>query len=72
MHHLLVHLCPEIKVGIMVRTRRTSRLDQNNPKVVYHEEVVWLPHVVGLVETTLVSVVIASQVSSSAVKSFTS
>ena len=47
---------------------QNSRIDQPSPKVVWHKEVVRLLHMVIVVETTLVSVVIASQVVSSVVK----
>ena len=41
-HHLLVHMFQEIDVSIMVKIRRTTRLDKPNPKVVSHKVVVRL------------------------------
>ena len=70
-HHLIVHLRPKTKLSIMVRIHRTSRLEQPSPKAVCHMEVVGLLHVVGVVETKMVSVVMASQVACSAVKRVT-
>ena len=70
-HHLLVDPRPETEVSIMARIRSTSRLD-NPYKVVWHKEIVGLPHVVGVVKTTPVSVVMANQVVSCAVKRVTS
>ncbi len=52
--------------------RRTLRLDQPSPKVVLHTEVVGLFHVVGVVDTTPISAMMASRVVSSAVKRKTS
>lgn len=48
--------------------RRTLRLDQPSPKVVLHKEVVRLLHMVGEVETKLISVVMTSWVVSNVVK----
>ena len=70
-HHLLVHLRQETEVSTMARIRRTLRLDQASPKVVWHKEIVGLLHVVGVVEPTLVSVVMVSQAVSNAVKMVT-
>ena len=67
-HHLLVHLCLKIEASTMSSICRTSRLDQPSPKVIWHKEVVGILHVVGVVETTLVNVVMASWVASSAIK----
>ena len=68
LYNLLVHVLLETEVSIMAEIRRTSRLDQPNPKVVWHKEVVGLLHVVGVVETTSAIVLMSSRVCSSAVK----
>ena len=69
MHHYpLVHLCQETEVCTMTRIRRTTRLDQPNPKVVWHKVVVGLLLVVGVLETMMISVVMASRIASSVTK----
>ena len=67
---MLLHV--EIEASIMARIRRTSRLDQHSPKVVWHKEVVGLMHVVGVEGTTSVRVMNVSKVASSAFKRVTS
>ena len=67
-HHFLMHLLLETKVSIIARIGRTLRLDQPCPNLVRHKEVVGLLHVVGVIETTLVSVVVASWVVANSVK----
>lgn len=63
MHHpLVVHLHLEIYGSIMARIYKTSRLDKHSLKVVWYNEVVGILYVVGMVETTQVSVVMASEV----------
>lgn len=57
-HHLLVHLQPETKISIMV-IPKTSKLDLYSVKVVCHKLLTRLLHVLGVVELTLVSVVMA-------------
>ena len=52
----------------MARIRRTLRLDQPSHKVVWHNKVVGLLHVVGVVETMPVSVVMANRVASNTFK----
>ena len=60
LHHLLVYVQPETEVNLTARIG-TSRLGQHSLKVVLHKEVVELMYVVGMVRTTLASVVMASQ-----------
>ena len=70
-HHLLVHMCPKTEVSIIARIRKSLRIDKPIPKVVWHKKVVGVLHVVGVVESTLVSVMMAIWVVSNAVKSGT-
>ncbi|KAH0761440.1 hypothetical protein KY290_017513 [Solanum tuberosum] len=59
-------------MSIIVRIRRTSELDQRSLRVVWHNEVIGLMHMLSVVGTTQVSVVIVSLVVSSVVKRVTS
>ena len=52
----------------MDRIHRTSWLDKHTPKVVWYKEVVGLVYVMGVVETMLIRIVMASQILSSVVK----
>ena len=70
-HHLLVHLHPKTKVNIVAKIHRTSMLDQPNPKVVWHKEVVEFMHAVDVVEPTRVNAVMARHFVSSVVKMVT-
>ena len=72
LHHLLVHLHPEIKVIILARICRTLNLDLHNLRVVWNKEVTRLLHVLGVVESTQESVVKDRQFSSSVDKRVTS
>ena len=58
-------LAPRNEVSLMDKIHRTSKLDQHSPKVMWHKEVVGLMYMVDLVETTLLSIVMASGVVSS-------
>ena len=46
----------------MARSHKTSKLDYLNSKVVWHKELVGFMHVVGVVELTLVDVLMVMQV----------
>ncbi|KAH0679995.1 hypothetical protein KY290_022105 [Solanum tuberosum] len=59
LHHLLVHMHLETKANIMVRICRTSYLNQRNPIVVWHKEVVGLLHVLSVGEPTQIPVFIS-------------
>ena len=67
-HHLLVPLHLETLVSIMVRT---SDLDQQSHKVVWHKEVVRFLYVISVVETIQVNVIRAKQFASSVVNRVT-
>ena len=69
-HHLLVHLRSEIEESIMARMFRTSRLDQHSNKVMCQKEIVVIMYMVRVVETTLVTIVMATHFASSAIKRY--
>lgn len=58
-HHLLVLLHLETKMRIIARIHKTSKLDQQSLKEVWHREVVGIFYVLSLVEPTQVNVMMA-------------
>ena len=71
-HNLLVIFHQETKVRIMDNIHRTSGLDLHNIKEVWHNEVLWLLHMLSVVEHTQINVVMARHIASSMVKRVTS
>lgn len=71
-HNLLVLLHPKTKVSFRVKICKTSGLDNNSLKRVWHGEKVGLLHLLSVAEPTQVNVVMAGQVASGVVKRVTS
>ena len=71
-HHMLVLLHPKTKVSIMVGVYNPLDLDAPSVKVMRRKEVTGLLHVLGIVQPTQESIIMAKQVASSMDKRVTS